>query len=293
MAESIYLCPFCQSSARTGHSPDITGHLYVNARDGVYHCFRCGEGGSSSLLNLKGMIPKHEYENNLPSMVRMKAPAPLIHEVQGYSRTIPIRYLCDIRGLTLEEVSKYGIRYSAGRNQLFFPVYGIPGGEPLWYQSKDIAGGDYRTPKGNPFVSCTLFRTWGTPLFRRQGNPVVLTEGVFDAIRVGRVAPAVAAFGKNIPEGRLLALTKLAKFVIVLLDSDTQHLSQELVFRVRELGVPAVMGDITRLNGDPGDTDTEVLYSIIKEATDGVSRKDYAGMQEVPRQAEKGRGSIL
>jgi len=276
MAESVYLCPFCEASPRTGHTADATGHLYVNARDGVYHCFRCGAGGSSSLLNLKGMVIKQEYEENLPSMTRMKAPGVLVHEVQGYARTIPTRYLCDIRGLTLEEVSRYGISYDAARNKLFFPVYGIPGGVPLWFQSKDIAGGDYRTPKGNPFVSCTLFRTWGIPLLRGRQPVVVLTEGVFDAIRVARVCPAVAAFGKNIPTNRILALTKLAESVIVLLDSDTKHLSQELVFRVRELGVPAVMGDITRLNGDPGDTSVEVLQSIIEEAGHGQEHsKNY------------------
>lgn len=274
MSEVVYICPFCSQSPRTNYSPDDSGHLYVNARESVYHCFRCGAGGHVKDLCLTGMELKHEFEDNLPSLVHQPPPGKLVYEVSGLLRTIPLRYLCDIRGLTLEEVSKYRIRYDAGINRLFFPVYGIPGGEPLWYQSKDIAGGNYRTPKGNPFASCTLFRTWGVPLFTDSKQVVVFTEGVFDAIRVGKICPAVAAFGKNIPEGRIKALTRLARFVIILLDSDTKHLSQELVFRVRAEGIPAVMGNITRLNGDPGDTDVEVLRSIIKEACDGRCNKD-------------------
>lgn len=270
MSEVVYICPFCALSPRTNSSPDKTGHLYVNTRDNVYHCFRCGAGGPVSDLCLSRMELKHEFEDNLPSLVHQHAPGKLIHELTGLTRTIPLRYLCDIRGLTLEEVSKHGIRYNTGENKLFFPIYGIPGGEPLWYQSKAIAGGNYQTPKGNPFASCTLFRTWGVPLcVGRAKKTVVLTEGVFDAIRVGRVRPAVAAFGKNIPENRIKALTRLAESVIVLLDSDTKHLSQELVFRIRTMGTPAVMGDITRLNGDPGDTDMDTLQSIVEEAEHG------------------------
>lgn len=274
MSEVVYTCPFCVLSPRTNYSPDKKGHLYVNTRDNVYHCFRCGAGGLVSSLHLTGMEIKHEFSDSLPSLVHQTTPGKLIHEITGLTRSIPIRYLCDIRGLTLEEVSRYGIRYSTAENKLFFPVYGIPGGEPLWYQSKSIAGGDYRTPKGNPFVACTLFRTWGSPLVSGQRPTVVLTEGVFDAIKVGRIRPAVAAFGKNIPENRIKVLTKLARFVIVLLDSDTKHLSQELVFRIRAEGTPAVMGDITRLNGDPGDTDTDVLQSIIEEAEHGRLDQD-------------------
>jgi hypothetical protein len=267
MAEVVCICPFCLSSPRTSRTPDRTGHLYINTREGVYHCFRCGAGGVVSNLP-KNLIVEKEFQEGLPSLIHQSAPGTLIHELTGLTRTIPIRYLCDIRGLTLEEVSKYAIRYSGSNNCLYFPVYGIPGGVPLWYQSKDIAGGNYRTPKGNPFVSCTLFRTWGTPLLTKRRRGVVLTEGVFDAIRVGRVAPAVAAFGKNVPDQRIKALTRLAESVIVLLDSDTDRLCRELVFRLRANGILAVAADNTRLNGDPGDTDEETIRSILKEVTD-------------------------
>lgn len=261
MSEAIYFCPFCG---------DGKGHLYLNFDKDVYNCFKCGIRGRISSLTYTTIMSLQrkrdcvERPDSTPDA--QEAPGYDLETYEGTLRPVPVTYLAS-RGLGMEAILKYHLRYSPEDNTIWFPIYGVPGGSPLFWQGKQI-GGAYMT-QHTKLINFSLFRTFGIPtLVGRQKN-VVLTEGVFDALSVSRVAPAVAGFGKNIPDSRLQVLTFLAENVIVLLDKDAQKEAIQTTLRLQAMGISAKRGNEQLLHKDPGDSSVEVISAVIGGESNG------------------------
>lgn len=255
MSEAIYYCPFCE---------DGKGHLYLNFDKDVYNCFKCGMKGKISTLEF-GTIASLKRKRDCIERVEaspdtQEAPGYDLVSYEGTLRAVPLTYLAS-RGLGLDTIMKYNIRYSPEDNTIWFPIYGVPGGSPMWWQGKQI-GGAYMS-QHTKLINFSLFRTFGIPLLVGRQKQVVLTEGIFDALSVARIAPAVAGFGKNIPDSRLQVLTFIAEEVIVLLDKDANREAIHTTLRLKAMGINARRGEDQLLNKDPGDSTVEqITYAI-------------------------------
>jgi hypothetical protein len=266
--EIRYNCPFCVLS---GKSQDTKGHLYANTKRKVYYCHRCGATGP--IKNLPGHILHSpmgvEGRTVIPPFITAPMQEdnsiPISMMEEGKLKEMVFMYLMQ-RGVSRFNTDTLRLRYYPDHNAILFPVYGVPGGRPLWYQEKPF-GGKYLFPKNTPEISYTVFRTFGIPIIGAKQNCIVVCEGVFDAIRAGQASGtgAVALFGKNPPDGRLMAIGMLTDKAIVLLDQDAFEEAVMLVLRLRRIGVRAKMADPSGLHGDPGATNTATLSTIINK----------------------------
>ena len=96
----------------------------------------------------------------------------------------------------------------------------------------------------------------------RKSDTVVVTEGVFDAIRVGRCG--VATFGKAVSETQVGLLQQYWRHVVILLDPDAPKETQ----RVKAMFGPTVDVVAVTLRGykDAGETPQQELWSQILDA---------------------------
>lgn len=254
--EVIYLCPFCT---------DHKGHLYVNYDKNVFNCFKCGMRGKLADIPLEKweslQVVRSIEDAELPAIESTELPGYRLDTYEGVMRDVPLQYLRS-RNVSFADVCRYGLRYSPDIGAIWFPIYSVPGsGIPLWWQAK-IIGDGYMSQK-TKLINFTLFRTFGIPYLTKPKELVILTEGVFDALSVSRVLPAVAGFGKNIPNGRLEMLRHLADNVCVLLDKDAESEGVETTLRLRSLGIRAWKGDSSKLNKDPGDSTPGQIWDAV------------------------------
>ena len=265
--EIVYMCPFCIDNKGT---PDMKGKLYVNTVKNVYHCFRCGASGKSKTLPPDMVeLGRASFEDHarFGEVGRREAEvsgavfAPLLLDTEGIMRDAVVRYLMG-RGMTLLSIARHGVRYSTTANRVWFPVYGIPGGVPLWYLGHNVDGG-YWMPPGKKLINHTVFRTFALPIVEERVDVVVVTEGIFDALSVGRILPAVATFGYQPPMSRLKAIPFLAKNAIVLYDPDATAEASAVTLKLLRAGVRAVQAEEHKMKNDPGASTTEELREVL------------------------------
>ena len=236
------VCPMCE---------DDSGHLYILLSAGLPYCQRCKynprspikfvsdvEGISlAEVVRLCGDSFSHtdtSVEEAVDSLFDEEEESFFEYEVMELdSSFIPLfektnifpidsalskaeEYLLD-RGLTTDAVSKYGIKYCytgqyAGR--IIVPCFYKR--DLVTFVARDVFGSSsrkYLNPKGNK-QSDFLFN-WDSV----SADTVVLTEGVFDAIGAGEVAPSVASFGKSL-SARQMSLLNSFKRVVFYWDLD-------------------------------------------------------------------------
>ena len=96
----------------------------------------------------------------------------------------------------------------------------------------------------------------------RESDTVVVTEGVFDAIRVGKCG--VATFGKAVSETQVGLLQQYWRHVVLLLDPD----AEKAIEQTRAMFAPTVDVVTVALRGykDAGETPRVELWSQIFDA---------------------------
>ena len=260
--EYVVRCPYCHK----------TDKMYLNPALGTYLCFRCGEtGGLSDLLGvvdeLNKEIVKPEYAP-MPTNVELPGVLVTLHELA--SDHPAIRYIRRRGFDPIELNDTFGMRYCpSGRtfahiynttNSLIFPMW--MHGKLVGWQSrllytpdemtdqeceqmgfaKDSDGDWIKPPKywtspGLPKGQIFFNYDWAA-----QSEIVVICEGTFDAMAVGR--SGVAALGKGITEyqTRLIANTPNWKIAVLLLDpgdadKETEKLKLSVAGNVRILPV--------------------------------------------------------
>lgn len=255
--EIITKCPVCGKRK-----------LSINARTGFYQCWRgCMSGHVDTLLG-DTRLAKTELS--------MRRAAPASREVELPGDLVPLMSLDEdhqaIQYLkqrkfdprVLDEV--YGLRYCASgkryagglfdtTNTIVIPVYA--NGLLIGWQSrllydptklddatcanlnfiKDEDGDWVRPPKYFTMPGLDKGKVLYNFDWARRSNLVVVCEGVFDAIAVGRCA--VAAFGKNITDDQANLLKAYWDLVVILLDpGDAEGDMRKLEARLLNLSVP-------------------------------------------------------
>lgn len=233
-------CPFCKH-----HKPK----LEVDPKAGVWHCWTCNEKGRTptSLLRkisasadlireMKGYFP--DGKTNVDEKTYAKVELPKEYKALSTTlTTLPYRQAKSYvlkRGMTEQDIIKYGIGYcETGKyaNSIIVPSYDS-NGTINYFISRSFEkdpGRKYNAP------SCNKNDLVGLEYFINWKVPVILCEGVFDAIALKR--NAIPLFGKTIPKALMLKLVQSdVKTVYLALDNDALKESIDYAQKLINLG---------------------------------------------------------
>lgn len=250
--EFIVDCPFCSRHK-----------LSVNASKGVWQCWHCHESGTTYRLlgrsvkvdrparrerpREKGYVPPGEL---VPlDLLNQEHEACLYLRNRGFdpkalSRNFGLSYckrgkafaggVFNTSGTIVIPVVENGVLV-AWQSRLLYDPQKVPEEEREAYGFARDANGKFKVPP--KYFTQPGFRK-GEHLFNfdqaRRFGFVVVTEGAFDAMRVGRCA--VAAFGKGVTSTQVDILRSCWPVVVLLLDPDAESDQEELKRRIEGSG---------------------------------------------------------
>ena len=263
-------CPFCKH-----HKPK----LEIDPKTGFYHCWTCepatkGRNLVSLLKKLqasaaqiaemrtyfpdgKGEVDEKEYK-----------PVELPKEFKTFTKNLlnitfrQARAYLDQRGITTEDIIKYNIGYCETgkyKNSVIIPSYDSKGRINYFISrsfEKDPAR-KYNAP------SCNKNELIGLEYFINWKVPVVLCEGIFDAIALKR--NAIPLFGKSIPKALMMKLVQSdVKTVYLALDKDALKEALKYAQQLIDLGKDVYL---IELNGkDPSDIGFKEMTKYLHHA---------------------------
>lgn len=289
--ELLTKCPFCGKSEK----------LSVNPVKRVYHCWHCDSSGTlSKLLGMDVTVTSTAVTIQEASKTQKTIYPPSFDP----SQIIPLTCLSEdnpaivylkSRGFDPEELDRdFAFRYCArGRtfphvpfdasNTLIIPIYAedkfLGWQARLLYNPKSVSedvliamgytarkeNGDLRRPPkyltspGLNKKEMLYNIDWA-----KKYDTVVVTEGVFDCIRVGR--QGVATLGKLVSDYQKKMLVSLWKTIVLLLDPDAKETQNDLVKDLTIPGGPRVVPVTLQGYKDAGDCPRDELWRQINEA---------------------------
>lgn len=198
--------------------------LYIHFQKKVFICHKCGISGSihgqiqTSVDHFDRKVEDFRNGNathrpSISSSIELPEGFKRIRESSG----LPYSYLSK-RGLSRDEIKDYGMGYCPeGRyeGRIIIPIY--RDGELVYFIGRSFSG---RIPK---YLNVGKGRN--KVIFKTFTNPVsscIIVEGVFTAIYVSRLLPAIATLGKIISETQCEQISKWCKKVYVVLDSNAR-----------------------------------------------------------------------
>ena len=289
--ELITTCPFC------GHA----GKLSVNPSKGVYHCWHCdSSGGMRNLLGVSVTMvsspsdePQSRKEDRIvypPSFDPSK-----IVPLSSLPEDSPAIVYLKSRGFDPAELERdFAFRYcSSGRrfpgapfdasNTIVIPVYSesrcIGWQCRLLYDPKKVSdevlmamgytdrkdSGDLkRPPKYMTSPGLNKREVLYNVDWAKQFDTVVVTEGVFDCVRVGR--QGVATFGKGVSDAQRKMLTSMWKTIVLLLDPDAEKAQEDLARSLTAPGGPRIVKVALEGYKDAGECPRDELWRQIGAA---------------------------
>lgn len=239
--EVLIDCPFCDHHK-----------LSVNTTKGVWQCWHCQETGTlSRLLGRQIVVEPSQRKKPVKTNVGYNSPGVLIpldelpeeHEAILYvkNRKFNPKLLSETFGISYcSKGNSYGGGVFNTTGTLIIPIY--EAGKLIAWQSRLLYNPDSVKPGeesayGWVFdTECQKYKTppkyftspgykKGEHLFNYDNASkfgfVVVTEGAFDAMRVGKCA--IATFGKGISDTQVQMLRDTWKVVILLLDPDAKE----------------------------------------------------------------------
>lgn len=256
--ELVFYCPFCNHHKQK---------FQVNLDNQHWHCWVCDKGGRKlgilfyklnvdkntikELNRLLGTIKTTFTEKNENVTVSLpKEYIPLYVSSNSLTRKHAIAY-CRKRNISKIDILRYNIGYCNDgiyANRLIVPSYDI-NGILNYFVGRDLFANSKLKYK-NPMVSRNICMFETLVSFN---NPIVLVEGVMDAIAVRR--NAIPMLGK-FPSKRLMTkiLTNKPK-VYVALDSDASNDANKLTMLLQNNGI-----EVTKLNFEEGEDPSSIGY---------------------------------
>jgi len=262
------------------HCPECKHHkpkLEVDPHLGVWHCWVCNIKGRSPVTLLKkvhagtehiaemktyfpdgrGEVLDKTYEVvKLPSeFIPLSKPLTKLAFRQAKSYIIK-------RGLTEEDILKYNIGYcETGKyaNSIIVPSYG-KSGHINYFISRSFEkdpGRKYNAP------SCNKNELIGLEYYINWKVPVILCEGIFDAIALKR--NAIPLFGKTIPKSLMMKLVESdVKTVYLALDNDALKQSIGYAQQLIDLGKDVYLVELE--GKDPSEMGFEMVTKYLHQA---------------------------
>ena len=261
-------------------SPFISHHkpkLQINIQTQKWHCWVSNQGGHNLFQLFKKLKASKEHFDELVELVGnrkyvkrntnkedkkiVRLPnefKPLWLDGNSIIRKHAIVYLKN-RGITLVDVIRYGMGYCEEglyANRIIVPSYSSDG-ELNYFVGRDIYEGGMKYK--NPPVSKDVI---GLDLFINWNEPIVLCEGVFDAIAIRR--NAIPLFGKTIPKSLMKKIyEKQVKQIYILLDSDAIMDSIKMTDSLMKNGIDVYYVNLSE--EDPSDMGFKKVINLIKK----------------------------
>jgi len=261
-------------------SPFISHHkpkLQINVQTQKWHCWVSNQGGHNLFQLFKKLKASKEHFDELVELVGDKKYVkrntnkedkkivrlpnefkPLWKDGNSIIRKHAIVYLKN-RGITLVDIIRYGMGYCEEglyANRIIVPSYSSDG-ELNYFVGRDIYEGGMKYK--NPPVSKDVI---GLDLFINWNEPIVLCEGVFDAIAIRR--NAIPLFGKTIPKSLMKKIyEKQVKQIYILLDSDAIMDSIKMTDSLMKNGINVYYVNLSE--EDPSDMGFKKVINLIKE----------------------------
>ena len=260
-------------------SPFISHHkpkLQINVQTQKWHCWVSNQGGHNLFQLFKKLKASKEHFDELVELVGDKKYVkrntnnedkkivrlpnefkPLWLDGNSIIRKHAIVYLKN-RGITLVDIIRYGIGYCEEglyANRIIVPSYSSDG-ELNYFVGRDIYEGGMKYK--NPPVSKDVI---GLDLFINWNEPIVLCEGVFDAIAIRR--NAIPLFGKTIPKSlKMKIYEKKVKEIYILLDNDAIKDSIKITDDLMRNGINVYFVKLSEQ--DPSDMGFKKVINLIK-----------------------------
>lgn len=263
-------CPFCKH-----HKPK----LEIDPKSGFYHCWTCNPAtkgknlvtllkklgaSTAQLTEMKSYFPGSKTEVEDKEYKPVKLPEEFT-SLDSNSTNLTFRQALSYvksRGITEQDIKKYNIGYCATgkhRNCIIVPSYNSSGKVNYYIArsfEKDPAR-KYNAP------SCNKNELIGLEYFVNWKVPVILCEGIFDAIAIKR--NAIPLFGKSIPKALMMKLVQSeVKTVYLALDKDALKEALEYSIKLLDLGKDVYL---IELNGkDPSEMGFEEITKHLHNA---------------------------
>lgn len=263
-------CPFCKH-----HKPK----LEIDPKNGYYHCWTCEpptkgrnlisllkklDATSAQIAEMKSYFPNVRVEVEDKKYDTVKLPEEYIPLAESNKSLIyrQIKAYLRQRGITDQDILKYGIGYcEKGKygNSVIIPSYD-KNGRLNYFVSRSIIK-DVERKYNAP--SCNKNQLIGLEYFINWNVPVVLCEGMFDAIAIRR--NAIPLFGKTIPEALMLKLVESnVKTVYLVLDNDALKQSFRYASELINLGKDVYFIELE--GKDPSEVGFESLTKYLHTA---------------------------
>ena len=264
--EYMYWSPFTSH-----HKPK----LQINVKTGKWHCWVSNQGGHNLFQLFKKLKASREQFTELGDLVGKPSHSlsssskkesvhlpkefkPLWTKDGGIIQKHAMAYL-KRRGITKGDILRYGIGYcdeGLYSNRVIIPSYNS-NAELNYFVGRDIYKGGMKYK--NPPISKNII---GFDLFINWDEPIVLCEGVFDAIAIKR--NAIPLFGKTVPKLLMKKIyEKCTNTIYILLDRDAIKDSIKMIDGFMKNGINVYFVNIKE--DDPSDMGFYKTINLIKD----------------------------
>ena len=267
--EYMYWSPFTSH-----HKPK----LQINVQTQKWHCWISNQGGHKLYQLFKKLKATKEQYDELRDIVgESKSLSSFKSKVKEKTLHLPkefhplwnggnniikrhaLSYIAK-RGMGMADIIRYNIGYcSEGlyTNRIIVPSYDCEG-NINYFVGRDIYSGGMKYK--NPPISKDVI---GFDLFINWDEPIVLCEGVFDAMAIKR--NAIPLFGKTIPKKLMKKIyEKQVKTIYILLDSDAIKDAIKLTDKLMKNGINVYF--VKLKDEDPSDMGFKKVINLIKKS---------------------------
>ena len=267
--EYTFYCPFCNHHKKK---------LQVNCETQKWHCWVCNKGGYKiGILLRKINAPKNIISEVLKILGDYKGTRHEKEETTKYDVTLPqcyvplwkktddplyknaIHYLKQ-RNIDEKDILRYSIGYCPNgsySNRIIIPSYDEDG-KLNYFMARDMFPNSKFKYKNPPMSKDTV----GFELFINWNEPIVLCEGIFDAIAIRN--NAIPLFGKFPSKTLVMRLVeKKVKKVYVALDEDAKKDAIMLSKFLMDYGIETYL--LNMKDKDPSELGFTKFWEIVKE----------------------------
>lgn len=266
--EYMYWSPFTSH-----HKPK----LQINTQTQKWHCWVSNQGGHKLYQLFKKLKASKEQYDELTDLVggfqslssnREKVKENIVRLPKEFKPLLSngnsiiakhSRVYLNNRNVSNGDILRYGIGYCEEgmySNRVIVPSYNSDG-ELNYFVGRDIYEGGFKYK--NPPVSKDVI---GFDLFINWNEPVILCEGVFDAIAIKR--NAIPLFGKTIPKSlKKKIYEKKVKEIYILLDKDAISDAIKITDDLMKNGINVYFVSLSE--EDPSDMGFKKVINLIKE----------------------------
>lgn len=269
-SEYYYYCPFCHH-----YNPKLA----VNLTKKKWHCWKCGARGSTLLSLLRKLSVSKDQINELAQLLDEELPkvkhdtdtqviltlpsefVPLYQIRKTFTANNAYAYLLR-RGFTDADILKHRIGYCEEglyANRVIIPSYDETG-KLNFFVGRDIYDNSFMAYR-NPPVSKNIV---GFGNLINWDYPIILTEGVFDAMAIKR--NAIPLFGKTLPRKiQERIIQEGVTDVYLALDNDALKETLQLAEKLVKQGIRVY---VVELSGkDPASLGFENIQNLIDKST--------------------------